>query len=102
MEMAQTPVHVSLVSHGHGFLLLDALRGLALSLNGRDAAACVWLTFNTPEVEWERRISQTHWPFDVRIIKNPIPLGFGANHNQAFTHAQALGIVDWLDRKSVV
>lgn len=55
----------------------------------------VWITLNTPEPELERSIRQNPWPFDVRIIQNSNPLGFGANHNQAFAHAQALGQGDW-------
>lgn len=95
MEIKQTTVHVSLVSHGHGVLLVDTLSALARSLNGRDVATCLWLTLNISEVDLERSISQTQWPFDLHIINNPMPLGFGTNHNRAFKHAQALGPVDW-------
>lgn len=73
---------MSIVSHGHGRLvaaLLDDLR--------RNCATPieVLLTLNVPE---EIAIDPTAYEFDIRIIRNVTPRGFGANHNAAFAHAR--------------
>lgn len=74
-------ITLSVVSHGQGAMihhLFTDLRRLGL----RDIE--IILTLNIPE--------DTDWIDDgedlpVRIIRNPTPLGFGANHNQAFAHS---------------
>ena len=79
----------------HGHCVLKCLHALGSHSVGSGLGLRVWITLNKPEPELERSLRQTPWSFDVRIIKNPKPLGFGANHNQAFAHAQALGQGDW-------
>lgn len=86
---------ISITSHSHGVLITDTFFALHQSLHGCKVRVCVWLTLNRPEPELERIIRQTQWLFDVRIINNHNPLGFGANHNQAFAYAQALGQGNW-------
>jgi len=88
-------VTISIISHMHGHPVIECLHSLAslLPVHGHKLRVCI--TLNKPEPELERSIRQTPWSFNVRIIKNPKPLGFGANHNQAFAHAQALGQGDW-------
>lgn len=88
-------VNFSVVSHMHGHCVLECLHALGSHSVGSGHGLRVLITLNKPEPELERSLRQTQWPFDVRIIKNPKPLGFGANHNQAFAHAQALGQGDW-------
>jgi N-acetylglucosaminyl-diphospho-decaprenol L-rhamnosyltransferase len=88
-------VNFSVVSHMHGHWVLECLHALGSHSVGSGYGLRVWITLNKPEPELERSIRQTQWPFDVRIIKNTKPLGFGDNHNQAFAHAQALGRGDW-------
>lgn len=72
----------SIVSHGQSSLiryLLDDLTKLSLS------EIEIIITINIPEDER----AFANLPYPTRIIRNPIPKGFGANHNQAFT--QSLG-----------
>lgn len=83
---------VSIVSHGHA----DQVRRL-LALLARTSAGCVqrvWLTVNRPEAAldgWlgnQQEFSALGLPFELRVIHNAHPLGFGANHNQAFDQDQ--------------
>jgi GT2 family glycosyltransferase len=75
---------ISLVSHGHGALVAQALQSLATSLPGSALQVRVLLTLNLPEPDLERSLQFRDWPFVLEFIRNPAPLGFGANHNQAF------------------
>lgn len=87
-------VSVSLVSHGHGEMVLQSLQSLAASLSD-GAQAHVWLTLNLPEPDLEAAAHSQTWPFSLTVIKNAKPLGFGANHNQAFAKATESGLVQW-------
>jgi N-acetylglucosaminyl-diphospho-decaprenol L-rhamnosyltransferase len=82
--MSLDQLTVSLVSHGHGSMVEQALESLALSLQGSDLSVRVLLTLNLPEPDLERSLQSRDWPFALEFIRNPAPLGFGANHNQAF------------------
>lgn len=77
---------VSIVSHGHG-AQVQALLSL-LARPGVTPLARVWLTLNVPEPSLLTLTGQT-WPFDLQLVTNATPQGFGANHNQAFAHEQA-------------
>ena len=88
-------IDVSIVNHAQGVLVADALNALALSSGPKARGLRVWLTINISAPSFTSQIQQTQWPFDLRIIQNPKPLGFGANHNQAFAHAQVLGAAKW-------
>lgn len=77
-------VFVSLVSHGHGALVLDALRALAATVDGAGITLRVLLTLNLPEPVLQTEVQACNWPFEIVLIHNPSPMGFGANHNQAF------------------
>lgn len=94
-KSAQRLIEVSIVSHSHGVLVLDALFAMVLSVGSRANSLRVWLTLNTPEPSLIEEIQRIQWPFDLRIIQNSMPLGFGANHNQAFFHAKTLGSAKW-------
>jgi GT2 family glycosyltransferase len=73
----------SVVSHGHDLELGELLADLArLPLPGAE----VLVTLNTPTCAAPRSGS---WPFDLTCIRNRRPLGFGANHNQAFARSRA-------------
>lgn len=56
-----------------------------LQIYGRSINLEVLLTVNVPE---ELPELLTHLPFPVKTIRNPIPLGFGENHNRAFRLAE--------------
>lgn len=77
---------VSVVSHGHGDYVLNLLR--QLSRPESTAVARVWLTVNVPEPKLMALPTQG-WPFELCLVNNAQPLGFGANHNQAFALEQA-------------
>lgn len=89
------PVHVSIVSHGHGDLVLRSLECLAQSLGTDAIRVRVWLTLNLPEPDLQAVVSLRTWPFEVTMILNDQALGFGKNHNQAFRRASAAGRPLW-------
>lgn len=72
---------LSIVSHGHGELVL-ALLGQLGELHERPRRVIV--TFNRHEPGWPERLQQRTWPFELMIQRNAEPKGFGANHNAAF------------------
>lgn len=74
---------ISVVSHGQSHLVEKLLHDLASVDNG-DLE--VLLTLNIAET---LVFDSANYPFPVRVIKNEIPKGFGANHNQAFALADA-------------
>ena len=78
MNLAQS-ITLSVVSHGHGELLLNLLEDLdeAPSLKG----ATVVVTLNLPG---EQLAIERFANLRIEIIRNTSPRGFGANHNQAF------------------
>ena len=75
-------VTISVVSHGQFDLIVKLFDDIAryLSLDQLE----VILTLNLPETV---PFLETDYAFLKMIIRNQNPKGFGANHNQAFTHA---------------
>jgi N-acetylglucosaminyl-diphospho-decaprenol L-rhamnosyltransferase len=71
----------SVISHRQA-MLLQLLLGDLASLKGH--AFEVLVTINVPEDEprFER------YPFPIHVIRNQVPMGFGANHNAAFKRSQ--------------
>jgi len=69
---------LSIVSHGHRAHVAILLQ--QLSKLGRSDFEVI-LTLNLPEPEPEALDTV---PYPVRLIRNPAPKGFGANHNAAF------------------
>ena len=61
------------------------------------------LTLNLDEI---LPFAVVDFSFPIKVIRNPVPLGFAANHNQAFTQATGRFFCvmnpDIRDRKSVV
>lgn len=72
-------ITVSIVSHGHGALL----PGLLADLAACPEVSAVVLTRNIPEPDIA--FAQTEC---LMLIDNPLPKGFGANHNAAFRAAR--------------
>jgi N-acetylglucosaminyl-diphospho-decaprenol L-rhamnosyltransferase len=72
---------ISIVSHGHGVLL----RNLLLDLAGQSVAASfdVIVTLNLADEVVE---PSDFFGLRLKILRNPQPKGFGANHNAAFAH----------------
>ncbi len=78
-------VTVSVVSHGHGeqvMQLLAKLDALCLLHVGH-----VVLTINVPEPALVAQAQARPWGFELTMLQNPQPRGFGANHNAAFRHS---------------
>ena len=75
-------VTISVVSHGQIDLIVNLFDDIAtyLSLDQIE----VILTLNLPEV---LPFVESDYAFLKMIVRNQNPKGFGANHNQAFTHA---------------
>lgn len=89
-------IAISIVSHGHGPLIMDALQSLADALAAQSTVNLrVFLTLNLPEPELAQSVQRCTWPFELALIHNEKPLGFGANHNQAFSRVQACGGSQW-------
>lgn len=70
-------ITLSIVSHGQGALIRLLLDDLATLPNKNFE---VLITVNLPEEE----LVYQGYSFPMRIIRNQIPKGFGANHNAAF------------------
>ncbi|MDR1967262.1 MAG: glycosyl transferase [Burkholderiaceae bacterium] len=69
-------ITVSIVSHGHAGETGPLLEQLAECRVRR-----VIVTLNLPESQSWR---QARWPFELVLIDNARPVGFGLNHNRAF------------------
>lgn len=67
-------ITISIVSHGHG----EMVEKLIAQLQKIETVSQIILTLNIPESV------QTKNDAKLNIIQNNLPLGFGANHNNAF------------------
>lgn len=77
-------VTVSVVSHEHGTAVCQLLEDIA-EFSAKEVAKVV-LTLNVPEDGLACTIKARAWPFEVQTIVNLNPLGYGSNHNQAFSY----------------
>lgn len=77
-------ITVSVVSHGQQDLVLRLLKQLDLHCSA--AIDKLILTANLPQ---DRVVPSSGWHFPVMRIDNAEPMGFGANHNQAFRHCRS-------------
>ncbi len=75
----KTKIHLSVVSHGQAQIVSLLLDDLKMVATANDIV--VTLTLNIPET---LPFDIETFPFLIRIEKNAIPKGFGANHNAAF------------------
>jgi len=74
-------ISVSVVSHGQGELICNLFSDLARHCS---STVEVVLTLNVPET---LAFDPAQYGFPVRVLRNPAPRGFGANHNAAFRAA---------------
>lgn len=73
---------ISVVSHGQIDMVEHLLEDLEKYSN--QSSFEVILTLNLPEeLPWPL----AHFSYPIKLVRNTTPQGFGANHNQAFTHA---------------
>lgn len=79
-------VTVSVVSHEHGDDIPHLLADMA-AFGGQEIAAVI-VTLNVPEESLSDWIEAHDWPFTITLLRNERPLGYGANHNQAFAHCR--------------
>lgn len=72
--MTSGMIAVSIISHGHGQMVEDLVK----SLLDCQQVSRILVTINLPEY--------LQLPQDIRlnVLRNPQPMGFGANHNAAF------------------
>lgn len=73
---------LSIVSHGHGALVRELLRDLDAVVG---VPFEVVLTHNIPEPD---PVDRAGLRYPLRVIRNPAPQGFGANHNAALRAGQ--------------
>ena len=78
-EMKPVSISLSVVSHGQMDLI--ALLMQDIQTYCRDLSIELILTLNIDEV---LTVDVSGFFYPVRVVKNSIPKGFGANHNQAF------------------
>jgi GT2 family glycosyltransferase len=71
-------ITISIVSHGHGQMIINLLEQLA---QFNEHIAKVVITYNIFD---EKSSHLRNYPFDLSVIQNEASKGFGANHNQAF------------------
>lgn len=81
-DWGTTDVSISVVSHSQIDLIAKLLGDL--EENCRDSNFELILTLNLEE---KLPFALSSFSYPIKIVRNAIPMGFGANHNQAFTHA---------------
>lgn len=79
-----SPVTISIVSHGQLGLIAPLLA--QIDRHSRAWVDRVILTINVPEPDL---LAGSSWGFALERVVNPVPLGFGANHNQAFARCRS-------------
>ena len=76
-------ISISVVSHGQAALVAEALADLARFADATPIELV--LTLNIPET---LPFAVEDLPYPLKLIRNPSPQGFGANHNAAFRQAE--------------
>jgi N-acetylglucosaminyl-diphospho-decaprenol L-rhamnosyltransferase len=84
MSLSAPIVTLSIVSHGQGHLIAPLLEDIDRSL---DLAARLIVTLNIPEND--SFLSPYLNKYNLLIIRNEQPKGFGANHNAAFAMSES-------------
>lgn len=75
-------ISISVVSHLQMTLVANLLGDLEAHCQASHLE--LLLTLNLAE---DLLIDPTGFSYPIRVVRNPRPIGFGANHNQAFAHA---------------
>lgn len=82
VDRCQADISISIVSHGQIGLVVQLLGDM--EAHCRDSNFELILTLNLDE---RLPFTLDSFSYPIKLLHNPIPIGFGANHNQAFTHA---------------
>jgi len=77
-----TEISISVVSHAQIYLIESLLHDI--EEHCKNLSLELIITLNLEEI---LPFSVADFSFPIRIIRNPKPLGFAANHNQAFSYA---------------
>jgi GT2 family glycosyltransferase len=77
-----TKISISVVSHGHIHLIDNLLSDI--DKHCQTLSIDMILTLNLEEA---LPFTEARFSFSIKIIRNPTPLGFSANHNRAFAQA---------------
>lgn len=77
-----TDISISVISHGQIHLVEELLRDI--NKHCHTMSLQLILTLNLDEI---LSFAEDSFSFPLEIIRNKVPLGFAANHNQAYTHA---------------
>jgi len=75
-------ISISVVSHAQIQLIKCLLHDI--NRHCRTSLIELILTLNLDEI---LPFAADSFPFSIKVIRNPIPMGFATNHNQAFTYA---------------
>lgn len=81
-DRCMTDISISVVSHSQIDLVAKLLGDL--ETHCRDSHFELILTLNLDET---LPFALSCFSYPIKIVRNATPMGFGANHNQAFTHA---------------
>lgn len=76
-------ITISVVSHGQ----MALVRQLLADIQRHCASESIELIL-TLNLKDEAVPDLSHFAFPVQVLRNPVPMGFGANHNQAFALAK--------------
>jgi N-acetylglucosaminyl-diphospho-decaprenol L-rhamnosyltransferase len=82
VDRCRADISISVVSH--------AQMGLVVQLLGDMEAHCRDLNFElilTLNLDEKLPCELDSFSYPIKLLRNPVPIGFAANHNQAFTHA---------------
>jgi N-acetylglucosaminyl-diphospho-decaprenol L-rhamnosyltransferase len=81
-------ITLSIVSHGHGNLVIEFAKKLATT--SIDRAIRLIITVNSPKLDnIEKELIPINSRTEIVFIRNSVPLGFGENHNRAFKHCNS-------------
>ena len=78
-----TDISISVVSHDQIELVMDLLNGLEAHCQGLQIELILTLNLEEPQA-----LGASGYSFPVKVVRNTVPKGFAANHNQAFAHAR--------------
>jgi len=82
-ESRPVTISISVVSHGQMDMVMDLMQDIHAHCHGQ--AIELILTLNIHEVF---TVDEHHFFYPITVIRNTVPQGFGANHNQAFRVAR--------------